>query len=256
MAKKILMLRTKAFGFQQVIAKVAISKLADEIKADRTTSDLVCPECKQKPGYISSRYECSCGFKASSYQKLLRVIKGTFKAVVKERLAAEKEDTYAELYKMRLQDFAKFVDATKAEHGLNVKDEGSAKNLWKLLVASKKEISGSRWVIVAFWNDTYEEKIGLLTTSISGRVILKEIVPRNLALLRETLLVDEEKISEQDVKEAEMFLSQIPEAKDEMFDIKDYRSELVIPELKEKVEEKKEIEDLHEIVVKAKAETS
>jgi hypothetical protein len=113
------------------------------------------------------------------------------------------------------------------------------------LVATKK----LGVVIIAFWNDTYEQKIALLTTSISGRVILKEIVPKNLAILRETLKVDESKISEKDVQEAEAFLNQIPAATHEQFNVTDYRSELVVSEKVKQSTEK--VQELEAILAKA-----
>ena len=243
MAKRKLNLRAKAFGFETVIAKVTIAKLADEIRADYTTTDLVCHKCNQKPVYTAG-YECSCGQKYGHWKQLKRVLKGTFNAIVKQRLSNEK-DTMADLYKMPLSEFAEHVDATRAENGVTVTDEPSARNLYKLLVATKK----LSVAIVVFWDDTYEQKIALLTTSVSGRILLREIIPRNLALLRETLRVDESKITEKDVQEAEAFLSQIPEATHEMFDIADYRTQLVVPE---KVEAKERVQELEAILAKAK----
>ena len=243
MAKRKLNLRAKAFGFETVIAKVTIAKLADEVRADQSTTDLVCPGCGQKPSYHGG-YECSCGKKFGHWKQLKRVLKGTFNALVKERLSHEKE-TMADLYKMSLADFAEHVDATRAENGITVSDEPSAKNLYKLLVATKK----LNVAIIVFWDDTYEQKIALLTTSLSGRIILREIIPRNLALLRETLRVDESKITEKDVEEASAFLSQIPEATHEMFDIADYRTKLIIPE---KVQAKERVQELEAILAKAK----
>ena len=252
MPKQVLHLRMNAFGFQTVIAKVRISKLADEIRSDYGYTDLVCPKCGQKPsregGYV---YKCSCGFESTGWQKLKRVIKGTMKEVVKKRLDNGSKETYADLYKMRLKDFAKFVDATKEEHGITVEDEASARNLFKLLVAAKHEISGERWVIVLFWKDTYEEKIALLTTSVSGTIILKEIIPRNLALLRETLRVDESQVTEQDVEQAKMLLMQIPEATEEMFDVHDYRAEIAEQFVKEQ-DMAQHVQDLKVILEKGK----
>jgi len=252
LAKQVLHLRTSAFGFQTVIAKIRISKLADEIKADYQYTEMVCPKCNQKPSREGgSVYRCSCGFEASSWQKLKRVIKGTFKEVAKRRLESGSKETYADLYKMRLKDFAKFVDATREEHGVTVEDKASAMNLFKLLVAAKREIAGERWVIVAFWKDTYEEKIALLTTSVSGTVILKEVIPRNLALLRETLKVDESEITEKDVEQAKALLMQVPEAKDDMFSVKDYRAEIAEQLVKEEFASQ-HVEDLKVILEKGK----
>lgn len=246
MAKRKLNLRAKAFGFETVIAKISIAKLADEIKADGTTTDLVCPKCNQKPAYKGG-YECTCGEKFGHWKALKRVLKGTFQELVKNRLSNEKE-TMADLYKMALADFAEHVDATRAENGITVKDEPSAKNLYKLLVATKK----LSVAIIVLWNDTYEQKIALLTTSLSGRIILREIVPRNLAVLRETLMVDNSKITEQDVTEAEAFLGQIPEATHEMFDVTDYRASLTVAEKVQTIKAVTEVQSLKAILAKAK----
>jgi len=252
MVKQILHLRTSAFGFQTVIAKIRISKLAEEVRGDYQYTDLVCPNCNQLPEKEGREiYKCSCGFEASSWQKLKRVIKGTFREVVKARLESGSKETYADMYKMRLKDFGRFVDATKEEHGVTVDDDPSARNLFKLLVGAKFPIAGQKWVIIIFWKDTYEERIALLTTSISGTIILKEVIPRNLALLRETLKVDENKVSEQDVEQAKALLMQIPGAKDEMFDIKDYRKEIAEQFVKEQ-EYCQHIQDLNVILEKGK----
>lgn len=245
MAKRKLSLRAKAFGFETIIAKINIAVLADEVRADSKTTDLVCPECGQKPAHKAG-YECSCGKKFKHWSQLKRVLKGTFNALVKEKLSSEKE-TVADLFKMSLSEFAEHVDATRAEHGVTVTDEPSAKNLYKLLVATKRlDVA-----IITFWKDTYEEKIALLTTSVSGRILLREIIPRNLSVLRETLRVNAAEISEKDVKEAEAFLRQIPEATHEMFDVEDYRAQLVVPEIKE-VKAKAQVQELKSILAKAK----
>jgi len=246
MAKRKLNLRATAFGFTTVIAKVNIAVLADEIKGDATTTDLVCHKCNQKPEYKGG-YVCSCGEKYGHWKALKRVLKGTFTELVKNRLSNEKE-TMADLYKMSLTEFAEHVDATRAEHGITVKDESSSKNLYKLLVATKKlEVA-----IIVIWKDTYEEKIALLTTSLSGRIILREIIPRNLAILRETLKVDKSKITATDVKEAEEFLKQIPDATHEMFDVSDYRTTLTVPQKVQAVKAPEQVQDLKTILAKAK----
>jgi len=246
MAKRNLNLRAKAFGFETVIAKVTIEKLAEEISADAETTDLVCPKCNQKPSYKGG-YECSCGAKYGHWMALKRVLKGTFTAIVKQKLGTDKE-TFADLYRMEMAKFAQFVDAVRVEHGISVKDEASAKNLYKLLVATKK----LNIAILAFWNDTYEQRIALLTTSVSGTILLREIIPRNLAVIRDVLRVDATKITETDVKEAEAFLGQIPEASETMMDITDYRTQLLVPEKVEAIKEATQVQELEAILAKAK----
>jgi len=254
MAKQIIHLRAEAFGFKTVIAKVRVSKLADEVRGDWQYTDLVCPRCNQKPSKEGREvYKCSCGFEASTWQKLKRVIKGTLFEVVKQKLGGDRDQTYADLYKMRVEEFAHHVAATKDEHGITLDDEASALNLFKLLVGAKIPIDGQRWVIIVFWNDTYEEKIALLTTLLDGTIILREIIPRNLALLRDVCKVDEKKVTKQDIEAAKALLMQIPEAKQEMFDVDDYRK-AIAEQVKQEQEYAEHVQDLNTILEKAKTE--
>jgi len=78
-------------------------------------------------------------------------------------------------------------------------------------------------IIVLHFNDTYEERIAVLTTSISNRIILKELVPLNLADIEETMRVSLENVTEKDVQEAEAFIKQLPTATEDLFYVHDYR---------------------------------
>jgi len=49
----------------------------------------------------------------------------------------DKGPVTARAYIMELKDFAKYVDATCNEYGIIVKDETSARNLRKLLIATR-----------------------------------------------------------------------------------------------------------------------
>ena len=135
------------------------------------------------------------------------------------RLLESGEKAVAKLYKMDIATFSKYVDATKTEKGVTVEDEPSATNLFKLIVATER--LGA--VLIIRYNDTTEEVVALLTQSVSGRIILKEIVPLNLLQLKETLKLDMARITEKDIEEAKGFLHIIPEATEETLKVTDYR---------------------------------
>ena len=118
----------------------------------------------------------------------------------------------------------KYVDATRkdeGEKGVVLTDSASEKNLFKLLVA----VEQLRYVIIAKWNDTNEEVVGLLTVSQSGRILIREIIPSNLVQVRETLFIDRKAITKAEEEEAKMFVEHfIPKATDETFAVADYRA--------------------------------
>jgi len=75
--------------------------------------------------------------------------------VLMPRLLAKDEKAVAQLFKMDIVVFSKYVDATRAERGLLVKDTGSATNLFKLIVATER--LGK--VLIVRYNDTKEEVV-------------------------------------------------------------------------------------------------
>jgi len=215
-----LKLVAKVMGMETPIAQVHIQNFANEAELKDWT-DLVCPKCLEKPKYIGSKYEC-CGETYSWWGKLARVIKGTKEILHIPRLLKEKELAVGYLWKMSRENFAVYCDATKNERGVIVEqgDSGSAHNLFKMIVATER----LNHVIIVTYKDTTEEVVALLKVSDSNRIMLKEIIPVNLAQMKETLMLDREVITEQDIKEAKAFLDQfIPEATEETLKVHDYR---------------------------------
>jgi hypothetical protein len=240
-------------GFATNIAEVHIQNFASEPELKDWT-ELVCPVCLKPTKYHGASYECeTCeGHPTFSWWgKLLRVVKGTTSKVEMPRLLKEKETAVGQLFKMKRSEFAKYVDATKAERGVTVEDKGSAHNLFKLLVATRK----LEYVIIATYKDTTEEVVALLTLSESGRIILKEIIPVNLARMKATLVLDSSEITEQDVQEAGQFLSAfIPEATEKTLTVSDYRTQWMESHLEpEEEEDKNRVVAIKEIIAKAKA---
>jgi len=243
MKQRTLKVVADVMGMQTSIAVLKIQAFATEPDLKEWT-DLVCPKCGKVPKYSGANYNCGCGESYSWWGKLKRVIKGTVTEVLMPRLLGSGEEAVAKLYKMDIATFSKYVDATKEERGVTVKDEASARNLFKLIVATEK--LGN--VLIVRYNDTTEEVVALLTQSVSRRVILKNIIPINLLELKETLKIDMSGITEKDIEEAKGFLHIIPEASEETLKINDYRVGAlnVTPVSEEKVVE------LQTILAKAK----
>jgi hypothetical protein len=99
-------------------------------------TELVCPACHSKPEWHGG-YKCQCGKEYNHWSQLKRVVKGTGQEIVKQRFTSDKVPVTAQAYIMTLEEFAKYVDATYQEYGVTVKDETSARNLRKLLIATK-----------------------------------------------------------------------------------------------------------------------
>jgi len=221
------------------IASVHIQKFADILEQE---TELICPACGKKPPFKGG-YDCECGAHYGHWSQLKRVLKGNGEEIVKERFTSG-EDVTAEAYIMGTEEFAKYVDATACEYGVIVKDETSAVNLKKLLIATKNL---NKVVLIRF-KDTYEERVAILTTSISGRIILKDLIPLNLADIKETMKIDLETVSKEDLAEAEQFVKRLPVAKEEMLNVSDYRTKGIS---KEKVSPK--VIELEAILGKAKS---
>ena len=213
---------------QQTIGEVKIAPIAEMMEADTIR---VCPTCFIKPEYKGATYKCSkCGYEANHWSGLKQAT-ADGEIIEKQRLIAEKEKPEAKAYIMTKDDFKKYVDATLQDYGVLARDEKTANNLRKLLIATQ-----SLGVVVLIrFNDTYEERVCILTTSISDRIILKEIIPLNLAKISETMKVSLKDITEKDLEEAKQFLKLLPQAKEELLNVSDYRVKGV---KKEKVEEK------------------
>lgn len=233
-------------GMETEIASIRIQKFADVRTAD---TELLCPKCKQKPTW-NGGYECTCcpkcgkpmerveiddkgtvnwrcaedGYQEPSHyghwSQLLRVVKATGEPITKTKFTNDKETVVAHAFIMEMQQFTEIVDATLTEYGITVSDEKSARNLKKLLIATKN----LNKVIFIRYLDTYEERVAILTTSVSSRIILKEIIPLNLAAIKETMHVDLSTVTEQEIAEAEQFVKMLPKAQEEMLSVSDYRT--------------------------------
>lgn len=154
------------------------------------------------------------------WSKLLRVDKATGEVITKTKFTEPGKDVVADAFIMDLTEFSKIADATLNEYGVVVKEETSARNLRKLLIATEK--LGK--VIFIRYLDTYEERIAILTTSISNRIILKEIIPLNLADIKETMRINFGDVTETEIAEAEQFVKMLPVAKQELLYVSDYRT--------------------------------
>lgn len=138
----------------------------------------------------------------------------------------EKEEAVAKLSYLTSEEFAKeYVDATRkdeGEKGVVLVDNAGANNLFKLLVA----VEQLKYVIIAKWNDTTEEIVGLLTVSASGRILIREIIPSNLVQVKDTLFLDRKAITTEEVEEAKGFIQTfIPRATKATFEVHDYRAQ-------------------------------
>jgi len=249
-------------GMRMPIATVTIKNFAKLLEAK---TELVCPKCGKKPTWIGG-YTCTCcskcgkpleavpqgekgtinykcpddGWVEPSYYKTWQSLKrilpdGT--EVTKEKLTGE-GDVEADAYIMDLMEFSKYADATMSEYGVIVRDETSARNLKKLLIA----MHNLGKVIILHFNDTYEERVCILTTSISNRIILKELIPLNLADIQETMKVSFEGITDKDIAEAETFIKQLPKAEEDILYVHDYRLKgIEVPKVSPKVIELEQI---------------
>jgi hypothetical protein len=244
------------------IATVTIKNFAKLLEAK---TELVCPKCNRKPTWIGG-YTCTCcskcgkpmeavvvdekgtiqykcsedGWQEPSYYKTWQSLKrilpdGT--ELKKEKLTGE-GDVEADAYIMDLPEFSKYADATMTEYGVLVRDSTSALNLKKLLIA----MHNLGKVIILHFNDTYEERVCILTTSISNRIILKELIPLNLADIQETMKVSFEGLTDKDIAEAETFIKQLPKATEDILYVHDYRLKgIEVPQVSPKVLELEQI---------------
>jgi len=228
MRPRILKIAVRISGMEMPIASVKIEKFADVLEAE---TELLCPKCKQKPTWKGG-YDCTCGEHYNHWSGLLRVIKATGEPVTKTKFTNEKEDVVADAFIMDMKQFSEIADATLTEYGVTVSDETSARNLKKLLIATR---SLSKVVLIKYL-DTYEERVAILTTSVSNRIILKEIIPLNLADIKETMRIDLSSITEQDLSEAEQFIKLLPQAKEDLLYVSDYRTKgILAPKVTPKV---------------------
>lgn len=212
-------------GFDTEIATIKIQNYAQE-KAVSDWTELVCPICGEKTQYMGGYHCQKDNVDFNHWSKLKRVIKGTTQPLETPRLIAEKEIPKAQLTYLTKAEFAQqYTDATRKDEGekgilLVDNTDDKVKLLFKLLVA----VEELNYVVVAKWNDTTEQIVGILTMSASGRILIREIIPSNLLIQKETLTLDRTKITQQEVEEAKAFVKAfIPKASAETFTVNDYR---------------------------------
>jgi len=249
-------------GFTTPIAEASITSFA-KLAEVKDYIDRVCPVCATIPKW-EGRYVCQnckenllkvaresnlplteseAEDKATytHWSKLRECVKGTTREIKRLALRQKGEDILAKIYRMPLEKFRHFADATVSEYGLTVKDSTSGKNIKKLLIAVRK----LGQVIILTWNDEYEQRIALLTISESDRIVIREIMPLNLGEIEETLRVSLTDVSEAEVTEAEQFIKTLPEATEETLKVQDWRTE-TIPQVVST--EKAKVQDLEQIL--------
>lgn len=249
MRPRTLVLQVKVGGFPMKLGEISIVKFA-KMKEPKTI--LVCPRCGQKPKWKGG-YECTCcPYCGKPMERHVVDDKGTVQykcpehgwqdptrythwsqlkrvtvdgeEIVKEKVTDGKSPVIAELSTMPVEAFAeKHADAVQNEYGFIAKDETTAVNLKKLLIANRN----LGMVIILRYTDTYgETRICLLTESMSKRLLLREIIPEDLAEIKETMRADLTNLTEKDIEEARNMIKMLPKATDETFkaDDKDYRT--------------------------------
>jgi hypothetical protein len=204
---------------------------------------LVCPECGEKPKF-SGGYHCEiCDKDYNHWTKLRRILTATHEIIERDRLIDKGEIPKAHIFVMDSKEFAdRYADATMNEYGIVTNDPTTAKNIRNLVIA----VDRLGKVVIVRFNDTYEERIALLTRNESNRVILREIIPLNLALIQETMRINMESVTDKEVEEASQIVKMIQEADQETFIVSDYRTK----GLEEATVETAEVLDFEEILAK------
>ena len=224
MKSRKLVLSATLMGMPIKLATIKVGSPANEAELKQWT-DLVCPEDKRSTHYVPPVYECECGFKATAWQKLTRVIKGTTKILKIPKLTQDDTVQQAQMYRISTPNFialkiADCVDSKDAEHPVLCDDDESKSNLFKIMSAQESGQS----VIILRWNDTTEQIIAMLTLTPSGRIVLRKLIPKNLVRgLERGLWFDKTKLTEDDIDQAKVFLKQLPEATAKTFEVNDYR---------------------------------
>jgi len=238
MRKRTVQIVAKAAGMQMPIATVVVQNFASQRSA-RTIN--VCPKCGKKPKHRSSSYRCpKCKITYPNYNALRRTYEDGV-IVKKPRLAPEKGPTEARLFIMDRAEFSQYTDALDDEFGITPNDANSYDNLRKLAIAVEELDK----VIIIRLNDTYEQRITLLSVTMSGRVVFREIIPMNLVKISETMRIDR-KITPTEIKEVKAFITQLPKATEKTMMVTDFRVKGFLHE------KQKEPKPLAEIVKEAK----
>lgn len=215
-----LVLQATVMGFSANIATIKVGNPAKERELKEYT-DLVCPQDNKKPQYDVAKYHCDCGFSATTWMALKRVLKGTTTPLEIPTLTkGSSEIEVAKIFTKSVEAFAKEALYTRgSERPVTAEDDGSIVNLYKLMVAQ----AALNRVVIIKYNDTKEQVVAFLTVMENGDIVLREIIPTNLVLVGERLKLDKSKLTEKDIEEAKLFLKQIPEASSKDLEVADYR---------------------------------
>ena len=231
-----LLIQATAMGMSMNLITLKIGNPAKERELSSYT-ELVCPKDNKKPDYVPSGYRCGCGFTATTWQSLKRVLKGTTTPLDMPTLTkGNGEVEVAKMYRMTVEAFAKiadFVDPKDGDHPVTTEDDASTMNLYRVLVAQQT----LNEVVILKWNDTKEEIIALLTTTLSGKIVIRKIIPPNLVIVGDSLMLDKTKLTAKDIEEAKQFMKQIAEVDEKALEVTDYRAKqlTVAPPEKQKV---------------------
>ena len=204
-------------GFPMALGVVSVKNFAHVREAK---TDLVCRTCGKKPSY-SSLYKCECGEEVKHWSGLNRIVSATHQIIEMVKLTQDGQPSEATVYVLDQKTYAsKYADATLTEYGMIASDATTAQNVRKLLVA----VDRLGMVIVIRFNDTNEQRVCLLTVSASNRVVLREIIPTNLAEISETLAIDLSLITDADINESQQLVKMLKQADDAVFAVTDYRT--------------------------------
>ena len=253
MAVQKLVLEAKVGAMMGLPLKIATINLLQQATEPELSdwTQLMCPQDFKKPKYIPARYECDCGFKAGHWSALARVINGTRKLLEIPKLTkGNGEVEHAQVSCMPFEEFVKqgYIDALPkedAERPIKAADDESRDNLFKLLTAQEID----KTAIIVKWNDTKEQKIALLATTPSGKIVLRRVIPSNLVQIKEAgMYLDKTQFNpphnhadakdctekcpnfraKQDLEQARQFLKEyIPKANPKTFEVDDYRVQAI-----------------------------
>jgi hypothetical protein len=228
-----------ADGMEIALARLSVKSYAKLARAETTYH---CDVCGTKPG-TRAQYVCpKCHKEFKSVTNLPhKYLDGS--PLVKTKLTEKDETAVATLYWMSTEKFKKHADAVIGEYGVKPADKASERNLLRILAGT---MLGGKVMIVKF-NDTYEQRIALATVSESGRVLLREIMPANLAFISETMRVDPALMTDKIAADANVWISKnVPEADESVLTVDDWRAKNV------EVPKSEAVADFEELIAPSK----
>jgi len=228
----------KAFGFEHSYGVFSILPYADTY---RPKTEWRCPKDNVAPAHTSQLYKCpTCGdtwtnwnAKSPSGAYMTPYIKETNisydgPTLEPDRPAKDPPPRKAYISTMPRTKFAEQEGdaAYDRPYGLIPVDNNkvgiseAAKNLMKLVIA----VDRLDTVITLNWVEGKVEQKVLLTVSMSNRILLQPVIPSNLLVVKETVMVDTTKINEEDLVQAKAFISALPVATEDTFVAHDFRA--------------------------------